>query len=253
MTAMNFKNIFEALLLPVKLALYPRKCICCGRAVNESSRLCPYCASHFERINPEKRCIRCGKEKRNCECGARTHYFESIIAPFYNSGLARYTLYTYKLSPKPHYAEYFAAEMAHSVKLEYSDIQFDAICYVPTSYRSKMKRGFDQAKELAEQLGRILNLPVLHGLLRRYPGGSGQHGLSLEQRDNAAKKRYYCSGRADAKKLLLVDDIATTCSTLDACTHRLLRAGAYEVHCITALISDGRRKGEKSEANGNKK
>lgn len=244
---MSVSKAVNALLLPIKLALYPRRCICCGRSISEGSRLCPYCFKHFERVAFEKRCLSCGQEKKYCQCRYRAHYFESVIAPFYNTGLARKTLYDYKLTPHPHFAEYFAAEMACSVKREYAGISFDAICFVPTSYRAKAKRGFDQARELAEHIGKILNIPVLNGALRRYPGGSGQHGLSLKERDKAAKKRYFCSVEFNGGSYLLVDDIATSCSTLDACAHCLLRAGANEVRCVTALISDGRKNKKSSE------
>lgn len=237
---MKIKTAFEKLLVPIKLALYPRKCICCGKTIAEESRLCAFCARHFERVDPKKRCLHCGQEKRDCECKYRAHYFEGLIAPFYNTGLARKTLYAYKLSSRQHYAEYFAAEMARSVKEEYKGVEFGGICYVPTAYRAKVKRGFDQSRLLAEKISDILGIPVIYGVVCRRPGGTGQHNLSLKERDIAAKKRYYCAGRLTAEKILLIDDIATTCSTLDACAHQLLIAGVGQVYCVTALISDGR-------------
>ncbi|MCJ7533207.1 MAG: hypothetical protein MUO64_19570 [Anaerolineales bacterium] len=61
-----------------------------------------------------------------------------------------------------------------------------------------------------------------------------QVGLSLEQRrHNVVDAFQACSEIVSGKTILLIDDVATTGATLDACTDALLSQGASEVYCLT--------------------
>lgn len=236
----RIKTAVQALLRPAVLALYPRRCVCCGRLIDESEWLCLVCYRKIERTDAEKRCLSCGQEKSRCVCKSRAFYFKSVIAPFYHTGLARRALYAYKLGARRHYAAFFAGEMAKSVRMEYAGLRFDGVCFVPTSARSLRRRGFDQAAELAYRTAELLGLPVCADILCCRRDGEEQHTLSAKERLSAARKRYSFENRADGLRLLLVDDIMTTGSTLDACAHQLLLAGAESVCCVTALIARAR-------------
>ncbi|MBE6728206.1 MAG: ComF family protein [Ruminococcaceae bacterium] len=232
------KKLFNTFFDPAKQSIYPNKCICCGRFLNEGENLCELCAHWIERINRQKRCLVCGLEKQRCRCKYNAYHFAGVVAPFYNAGIAKRAFYKYKLIPKKHYALYFASEMVKTIKSELADIKFDAVCYVPTAIKTVRYKGFDHAGILAHKIGETLNLPVLDDVIIRKKGGKKQHTLSSKERFKNVRGRYGIDKRISGMKILLVDDILTTGATLDECSRQLLFAGAQSVYCVTALITD---------------
>ncbi len=215
---------------------YPQRCVCCGKLIEEDEKICIFCRRWIERVNTEKRCLRCGYEKKNCKCGQYTFHFERIIAPFYNIGLAQRGFYRLKFQNHPSFAVYFAEEMARCIREEYYGFVFSGICYVPTSRRHLYQRGFDQSEELARELSKILKLPLYTQALIHCIGGKTQHKLDKQARFEAIRGQYKTGMRLSGR-ILLVDDIMTTGATLDECARELLFAGADEVDCVTVLIS----------------
>ena len=112
----------------------------------------------------------------------------------------------------------------------------DAVVPVPLHPWKRMRRGFNQAADLA----RMLDLPV-RPVLRRSRATRTQAGLTPRQRRHNmagafALARWPCRARETAIRhqvLVLVDDVMTTGATLDACARVLKRAGAKEVRTLT--------------------
>ena len=70
----------EIVLFPfdaLKIALFPKKCICCGEIIDEGEDMCYICQNNIELINPKKRCKFCGNEKDNCSCKTRVYYLKT--------------------------------------------------------------------------------------------------------------------------------------------------------------------------------
>jgi ComF family protein len=222
--------------------LYPKQCVCCREIIDESEELCDNCIRNIERVDDTKRCIKCGLIKGKCGCKIYTYYFEGVVAPFFNIGLAKQGMYRFKLKRKSHLSRFFANEMAKTVRSQLQNLEFDAVCYVPSSFSSYLKRGFNQSYLLAERLSSLLSIPILKGCIRCRLNSGAQHRLNREKRFEATQKKYYFSENAvDAlrdKRILLVDDIKTTGATLDECSRQLLLGGAKSVFCVTALVSD---------------
>ena len=120
-----------------------------------------------------------------------------------------------------------------------ADLLGDADCVVPVPLHAwrRMRRGFNQAGDLAAQL----DLPVVHALWRTR-ATAPQTGLhATARRRNVARafrlspllsrtsRRRWLAGRV----VVLVDDVRTTGATLNACAAVLLRAGAREVRALT--------------------
>ncbi len=225
----------------IKAALYPGRCICCKAPVEENESLCGFCKRHIERIDLKSRCLKCGRDKKSCECRFREFYFSGVTAPFYNAGLARKALYDFKLGNNPSHAEFFAREMAAAVKEKFRGIKFDGVYYIPISLRARLKRGFNQSRILAKYLGESLGVPVFGGVIGCRRGMPAQHSLKMSERIAVADRKYRSCGRAFGTALL-VDDIMTTGSTLSAASHVLLESGAREVYCVAALMSRDRKK-----------
>jgi predicted amidophosphoribosyltransferase len=100
-----------------------------------------------------------------------------------------------------------------------------------------LKRGYNQAYLLAERVASMLSLPV-DSTLKRTLFSSTQHkrGSAEERFENAYDS--YKMKKAVKGRVLLIDDIKTTGASLEACSRELLKAGADEVYCLTALVGN---------------
>lgn len=230
---------------PITEMFYPKQCVCCGEIIDEDEELCDNCIRNIERVDDTKRCIKCGLLKGNCGCKIYTYHFEGAVAPFFNSGLAQQGMYSFKFNKREQAAEFFAREMAKSVRSQLHNREFDVICYVPSTLRSYSMRGFNQSYMLAQRMSELLSIPLLKGALKCRWSIKFQHNLNREKRFKLTRKKYYFSksavGYLKNKKVLLVDDIKTTGATLDECSRQLLFGGARSVFCVTALVTDLKR------------
>ena len=110
----------------------------------------------------------------------------------------------------------------------------DMVVPVPLHRRREYERGFNQAEDLAVHLG----LPVAR-LLERMRNTKSQIELPKHQRQQNVKSAFVLASDArclmpEACIAVLVDDVSTTGSTLDACARVLRAAGVKEVRAITA-------------------
>ncbi len=232
-------------------AFFPKTCACCGEIIDEEEQLCDYCREMLVRCDPIKRCVRCGMVKRDCVCKSRLLFFDGCIAPFVNTGAAKTALYRFKFGHRLFAKQFFAEQMALCVKNEYRDCKFDAICYVPMYRRKERRRGYNQSRLLAEELGRILQVPIAHNALICRKNAEIQHDLDARRRAVNVRDLYACSGHLDNKTILLVDDIKTTGATLNECAKQLTVAGASSIWCVTALTTDKKKKSKEGDSHGN--
>lgn len=201
---------------------FPSRCCFCRRLTRNGSFLCRACAGKYPDRPP-------GQRERALTRTLR------CLSPLRYEGEARRALLRYKFGGLPGYAAVFGAYMREC--LDGGD-GFDCVAWVPLSAKRLRKRGYDQARLLAEELAERLGLPCLPLLekTRHSPAQSGLH--SREQRRRNAAGAYRCAGGAAGKRILLVDDIVTSGATLTECARVLRQAGARSVTAITAASRD---------------
>jgi ComF family protein len=107
----------------------------------------------------------------------------------------------------------------------------DAVVAVPLHRRRRRGRGFNQADDLARQLGCRVMAP-----LRRVRATAAQADLPAARRHANVRDAFALRRGHDVRglRLVLIDDVCTTGATLDACARVLLMAGAVEVSALTA-------------------
>ena len=183
-------------------------------------------------------CDRCGDpcaDARVCpSCIAHPRLIQRTRSIGEYDGTLRQLIHALKYSQRYSIAEGLAALMWESARSLLLDA--DCVAPVPLHRKRERERGFNQAAELARHLGP----PMIEPLVRiRYT--PTQVELAAEQRrsnvQNAfalRKPRFGLAAELAGLSVVLVDDVSTTSSTLEACASVLVEAGVKQVCAVTA-------------------
>ncbi|MDR3178743.1 MAG: hypothetical protein LBT82_01630 [Oscillospiraceae bacterium] len=146
----------------------------------------------------------------------------------------RKAILRYKFTRRKDYFKNFAKLMAESLKKNFENLDFDFITSVPIDKYKTNQRGYNQSKELAEEMSKILNIPYKE-LLMKTKQTKEQHLSNAKERKENLRGVYSIikSVILSRKSILLCDDIVTTGSTLSECVQILKEAKACRVFCVT--------------------
>ena len=110
---------------------------------------------------------------------------------------------------------------------------FDLVTFVPMTRKSRKQRGYNQAQLLAREVAFICALPC-YSLLEKTGENPSQHTLGRTERLTNAKGLYRAAHleKIKGQRILLIDDVITTGSTLASCAEELQKAGAKEIGCL---------------------
>ncbi len=110
----------------------------------------------------------------------------------------------------------------------------DLLVPVPLSKQRRQERGYNQSALLAKPLGMRMGLPYSSKALSRRRETTSQVGLNYEQRRENVKDAFVALKKYVAhRRVLLVDDVATSGATIEACSAALFKAGAARVYGLT--------------------
>lgn len=113
---------------------------------------------------------------------------------------------------------------------------YDCLVPVPLHYDRQWTRGFNQAEVLARLIGTRLGLPV-NTELKRGVNTRKQARLRVSQRHENVKNAFYTKASYQGLRVLIVDDVLTTGSTVCACAKVLREAGAADIAALTVAGS----------------
>lgn len=114
----------------------------------------------------------------------------------------------------------------------------DALIAVPLHPHRLAERGFNQSELLAQHVARACNLPLLtRGLVRVRATQQQAHLDARARRENVRNAFAWTEGTPPPPRLLILDDVLTTGSTIAACAHALRAAGATEVRALALARS----------------
>ena len=118
------------------------------------------------------------------------------------------------------------------IALDRQEWAFDIIIPVPLFPERLAERGYNQACLLGQQVAARMNIPCQPNYLRRIRNTEKQTGLNAGQRAENVKGAFAATAKLAGRSVLLVDDVVTTASTLEACADELRSAGAKAVYAI---------------------
>lgn len=222
----------------------PDPCLGCGarpavqRAPHRGSGLCLACRGRLRPAPPARqRCATCGRPLdapavvagRCGGCRADPPPFDRLVYGWVFEEPIVQVVWGLKYRRLDYLAAAWAEELFERVATELPPL--DAVVAVPLHWRRWLTRGYNQAVLLAAPLARRLGVPRLP-MRRRRPTAAQTTQSGVDRRRNL-QGAFAIAGRVNGLRLLLVDDVATTGSTLRAAAGALRRAGAA---AVTALV-----------------
>src|SRR6266403_4865532 len=233
---------FDLLEAAVSL-LYPSVCTICGRSIRADECLCDQCESKAVRIVAPF-CQKCSEPFEGsitstftcANCAHREIHFDAAVAAYRGRGVVRQIIHEFKYNRQIHLRHLVARWLGAALDDErLCGRRFDVIVPVPLHPARQRERGFNQASLLAELLSARTSIPV-KPLLERTRYTTTQTALDRSERMENLHNAFRLRKNADVRglRVLLIDDVLTTGSTLSECARVLKRAGAISVHAATA-------------------
>lgn len=203
--------------------LFPPRCVFCRHLLRRGEDgICAQCQGELPWITGQ--------------AAEQSPEFVSLCAsPLWYQGLVRESFHRYKFKGSRGYAKVYGRLMAQCVR-DHLEGRYDLITWVPLSPERLHRRGYDQAMLLAEAAALELG-DVAAETLKKVRDIEAQS--SLGQNDSARRSNVLGAYRptdpelvAD-RRVLLVDDVVTTGSTISECARTLRAVGAADVVCVT--------------------
>ena len=172
---------------------------------------------------------------------AHRHVYEYGAALLNYNDVAQNSMIQIKYHNKREYLDFYGAALAVRYEDTIRKMNVDAIVPVPIHPSRRRTRGFNQAEILAKIVGNRLGIPVRTDLLKRTRKTLPQKELSAGERLKNLSGAFRAEEMPpEIRRVLLIDDIYTTGSTIEACTRTLKTAGAEAVYFVVICMAGGR-------------
>lgn len=202
--------------------LFPPKCIFCRKLLYRGQKhLCPACQRSLPWLS-------------GTAAEQTGEFYSRSVSPLLYEDAVRSSFLRYKFKDCRGYSEGYGSLVAQCVR-DHLEGQYDLITWVPLSDERRKKRGYDQSMLLAMAAALVVD-DVAVETLRKVRHTDAQSGLTED-----AARRANILGAYEVtdpelvaeKRILLIDDIITTGSTISECARILRTAGATDVVCAT--------------------
>ena len=239
---MLFRNIGRKILD----SLYPRHCPICNDIVaRKNTKACQSCVEKLS-IVKEPRCKKCskpleGSETEYCfDCQHKSHYFdEGYAILLYDETMQRSMAY-FKFHGRQEYGDFYSELLLKAAHRIVKRWQVEVLLPVPSHRQRINKRGYNQTEIIGRALSKGLSIPIRTNLIRRVKNTKAQKKLNIDERKKNVKNAFVVSEKAsDYHRVLIIDDIYTTGSTVDEMAKELRKRGVKKVFFLTVCIGGG--------------
>ncbi len=213
----------------LKKYLFPPKCVFCRR-VMEKDGVCDKCEANLP-------------YRTTYEVHDEIQFVDAAFSCFHYEGDVKNALLRYKFGGIQKYAVDFSEYLEECINMNLNG-RYDIISWVPLSTKRLRRRGYDQARLLAEEICMRIGAESPVRTLRKSINVAPQSKQGDKSRRVANIIGAYEPGNVniEGKRILLIDDILTTGSTVSECARVLKTAGASEVLVLTLAKTRSRKK-----------
>ena len=213
--------------------LYPKNCHLCSKILTRETcvfddYLCADCVSFMRKTagvaEPNAPLRPCGKEK--------SHPYQKLFSCYIYEGTTRELIHKFKYGNRPYLYKSIIRLMTETLSPElFNDI--DGLIPIPLHRVRQREREFNQAQLLARGLAGVFKKPVLTNLIR-IKNTKPQSSLSKSEKISNLKNSFCVTDLLSVKNknLLLIDDVVTTCSTVNEASCILKNAGARNISVL---------------------
>ena len=200
---------------------FPPICGMCGE-INENY----ICNNYYENIKKIKKCVINEYNNRN---------FSKHLYIFKYEGIIRNKIIEYKFEDKGYLYKMFAKIILSDKKTCNFIKKYDVIIPVPISKKRKKKRGYNQSELVANELAQKLNQDIWTDIIIKKKDNKPQSELNKLERIKNVEDIYEINKPIEVKnkKVLLLDDIYTTGSTVNEIARKLKQNQTQEIGVIT--------------------
>lgn len=226
--------------------LFPRRCPVCHEVVEDPGELaCDICRTRLVRVR-DPFCGKCGKplaveEQEYCgDCMRKKHAYDRGRAAFVYEEWMRRSIAQYKYGGRREYAEFYAEEILLACAREMIRWKAEVLVPIPLHPSRQRKRGYNQAELLAAKLSKKSGIPMDEDCLIRTKKTRAQKELSDRDRLENLKNAFSVQEKkVPCKRIILVDDIYTTGSTMDEAARVLKENGAEFIYFLCISVGRG--------------
>lgn len=221
--------------------LYPSRCPICGEI---AQGICRECGMQLKVVR-QPYCYQCGKpvdspEQEYCpDCRKGHHSYTQGCAMLLYEGKVKEAIHKIKYHNKREYLETFAELLARYGEKKMEMWQPEVLIPIPMYPKKQKIRGYNQAEILAKLLGEYWNLPVDTDILKKRKDTGAQKELDRAERRRNLQEAFEAESDRRYRRVLLVDDVYTTGSTVDAAASALKSCGISEIFFTAICIGHG--------------
>jgi ComF family protein len=202
-------------------------CVLCGLP-GARHGVCPACAADLPTL-PVSACAVCAAPLASGDvCGAcltNPPRYDRVVAAYVYDFPVDALIQAFKYG-----GELRLSRLLGSALASCANIRVDVLVPMPLSDERLRARGYNQALEIAREVGRSRAIPVWPRACRRVIDTPAQALLPWRERPRNVKGAFVCDAEVAGLRVAVVDDVLTTGATLNELARNLKRAGAAEVH-----------------------
>ena len=217
--------------------LYPSLCVVCGRNLyRNESLICTHCLYHIPKTNfhflKDNPVSRLFWGRVPVESAASYYFFEKG---------SRFRVLIHKIKYRGEKELGFELGRIYGTELRSSGLynRVDLVVPVPLHPRKKRKRGYNQSEWIAMGIAESMEKPLdIKSVIRAVDTVSQTKKNRYERWKNVEDIfQVNQTGRLINQHILVVDDVVTTGSTLEACARAILQVEGTKVSCVTLAMA----------------